>query len=176
MKVIVSLLVALALGAAHVFAADQSPAPSPAAKKKSQTPPADPAQTDAAAAAVAGKRAPGLFRAETQSVANGSAEQTAKPEAKKGTVSGGVLNGKAISKPQPAYPASAKGSGASGTVKVEVVVGENGRVVSAKAVSGHALLREAATKAAQQARFKPTLLSGQPVKVTGVITYNFVLQ
>jgi protein TonB len=61
-------------------------------------------------------------------------------------------------------------------VTVQITVDEGGRVVSASAVSGHPLLRAAAEGAARQARFSPTLLSGQPVKVTGVITYNFVLQ
>jgi TonB family protein len=91
-------------------------------------------------------------------------------------ISGGVLNGKAISKPQPAYPPIAKAARASGTVTVQILIDESGRVVSAHAVSGHPLLQEAAVQAAYQARFTPTLLSGQPVKVSGVITYNFVLQ
>ena len=59
---------------------------------------------------------------------------------------------------------------------VQIVVDESGRVISASAVSGHPLLQQAAVAAARQARFSPTLLSGQPVKVSGVITYNFVLQ
>jgi protein TonB len=91
-------------------------------------------------------------------------------------ISGGVLNGKAISKPQPAYPAIAKAARASGTVTVQVTVDESGKVVSARAAGGHPLLQQAAVQAAYQARFSPTLLSGQPVKVNGVITYNFVLQ
>jgi TonB family protein len=91
-------------------------------------------------------------------------------------VSGGVLNGKATSKPEPAYPPIAKAARASGTVTVAVVVDETGKVVSARVVSGHPLLQQAATQAAYQARFSPTLLSGQPVKVSGIITYNFVLQ
>ena len=99
-----------------------------------------------------------------------------KPEPKKTIVSGGVLNGKAISKPQPAYPPIAKAARAQGTVTVQIVVDESGRVISASAVSGHPLLQQAAVSAARQARFSPTLLSGQPVKVSGVITYNFVLQ
>ena len=98
------------------------------------------------------------------------------PEPKKTIVSGGVLNGKAISKPQPAYPPIAKAARAQGTVTVQIVVDESGRVISASAVSGHPLLQQAAVAAARQARFSPTLLSGQPVKVSGVITYNFVLQ
>jgi protein TonB len=90
-------------------------------------------------------------------------------------ISGGVLNGKAISKPQPAYPPIAKAARASGTVTVQIVVDESGRVISASAVSGHPLLQQAAVSAARNARFSPTLLSGQPVRVTGVLTYNFVL-
>lgn len=98
------------------------------------------------------------------------------PAPKKTIVAGGVLNGKAISKPTPEYPAIAKAARAQGTVVVQIVVGEDGRVMSASAVSGHPLLQQAAVAAARQARFSPTLLSGQPVKVSGVITYNFVLQ
>jgi periplasmic protein TonB len=97
------------------------------------------------------------------------------PTPRRAPISGGVLNGKAISKPQPPYPQIAKAARASGTVTVQITVDESGRVISASAVSGHPLLRAAAEGAARQARFSPTLLSGQPVKVTGVITYNFVL-
>jgi len=92
------------------------------------------------------------------------------------TISGGILNGKAISKPDPEYPAIAKAAHASGTVTVQVTLDETGKVVSAHAVSGHPLLQQAAVKAAYQARFTPMLLAGQPVKVTGIITYNFVAQ
>ncbi|MFZ1702378.1 MAG: TonB family protein [Pyrinomonadaceae bacterium] len=90
------------------------------------------------------------------------------------TVSGGVLNGKATSLPKPAYPAAAKAVRAGGSVSVQVLISETGSVISASAVSGHPLLRAAAEGAARGARFSPTLLSGQPVKVSGVITYNFV--
>jgi periplasmic protein TonB len=91
-------------------------------------------------------------------------------------ISGGVLNGKAISLPKPAYPAIARQAHASGTVVVQVTIDENGNVISATPVSGHPLLRGVAVQAARGARFSPTKLSGQPVKVTGVITYNFVAQ
>ncbi|HEX8178786.1 MAG TPA: TonB family protein [Pyrinomonadaceae bacterium] len=94
----------------------------------------------------------------------------------KAPISQGVLNGKAISKPQPPYPPIAKAARASGTVVVAIIVDESGKVTSAKATSGHPLLQQAAVQAAYQARFSPTLLSGQPVKVSGFITYNFVLQ
>lgn len=91
-------------------------------------------------------------------------------------VSGGVLNGRAISKPVPPYPQEAKAARASGTVTVQIVIDEEGTVTSATAASGHPLLRAAAEQAALQARFPQTRLSGQPVKVSGVVTYNFVLQ
>jgi len=89
-------------------------------------------------------------------------------------ISGGVLNGKATSLPKPPYPAAARAVRASGAVNVQVTISESGSVVSANAVSGHPLLRQAAEQAARSARFAPTLLSGQPVSVTGVIVYNFV--
>ena len=101
--------------------------------------------------------------------------EPAEPDSKK-TVNGGVLNGKAVSKPMPAYPPEAKAAGAQGTVVVRIVVDEGGKVVEAEAVSGHPLLLQAAVTAARGSRFAPTRLAGQPVKVAGVITYNFVLQ
>jgi TonB family protein len=88
-------------------------------------------------------------------------------------VSGGVLNGRAVNMPSPDYPEAARRMRASGMVSVEVVVDVTGRVISAKATSGHITLRAPAEQAAMRARFSPTLLSGQPVKVTGVINYNF---
>jgi TonB family protein len=91
-------------------------------------------------------------------------------------IDGGVLNGKALELPKPAYPTIARAAHASGTVLVQVLIDEEGNVVSAHAVEGHPLLQAAAVAAARQARFTPTLLEGEPVKVTGVIQYNFVAQ
>lgn len=91
-------------------------------------------------------------------------------------ISGGVLNGKAVSLPQPVYPPVARAAKASGTVTVQVTIDEEGKVISAHAVSGHPLLQAASVAAARQARFTPTKLSGQPVKVTGVVIYNFRVQ
>jgi len=90
-------------------------------------------------------------------------------------VSGGVLNGKALSLPVPVYPQLAMRSRTGGKVEVEVTVDENGKVISAQAVSGPAVLREAAVDAAKRARFSPTKLSGSPVKIVGLINYNFNL-
>ena len=99
------------------------------------------------------------------------------PETKTSTtgkiISGGVLNGKAISLPQPAYPPLGRAVKASGTVVVHVTVDEKGNAVSARAVSGHPLLQATSVAAAFRPKFSPTKLSGEPVKVNGVINYNF---
>lgn len=87
---------------------------------------------------------------------------------------GTVLNGKAVKLEKPAYPPAARAVGAQGSVNVKVLIDEEGNVISAEAVSGHPLLQQAAVQAAQQSKFAPTSLSGQPVKVTGIIVYNFV--
>lgn len=89
---------------------------------------------------------------------------------------GSLISSQAVSLPKPPYPAIAKAAGVSGAVTVQILLDETGKVISARAVSGNHLLQAAAVKAAYQARFSPTILSGQPVKVSGIITYNFTSQ
>jgi TonB family protein len=101
--------------------------------------------------------------------------ETSKPLEVKRIQSIGVVNGIATFLPKPAYTALAKAAHASGTVTVQVTIDESGKVISARALSGHPLLLRESVQAAYQARFTPTLLSNQPVKVSGIITYNFVL-
>lgn len=100
---------------------------------------------------------------------------TPKPEPPK-KVSLGVINGKASRLVTPPYPPAAKAVRAAGAVNVSVSIDVNGNVTSANAVSGHALLRQAAEQAARASKFTPTVLSGQAVPVTGIIVYNFVAQ
>jgi TonB family protein len=90
-------------------------------------------------------------------------------------MSGGVLNGKAINLPAPSYPEIARRMRQAGKVEVEVIVDENGKVISARATAGPNMLRDVAVEAALRARFTPTKLSGQPVKISGRIDYNFTL-
>lgn len=87
----------------------------------------------------------------------------------------GVITSQALYLPKPAYPPLAKQAGIQGMVTVQVLIDESGRVVSAKAMGGSPFLTVEAQKAALQARFSPTMLGDQPVKVSGVITYNFIL-
>lgn len=89
-------------------------------------------------------------------------------------ISGGVLNGKALVLEKPIYPAIARQAHASGTVVVQVTIGEEGNIISARAVSGHPLLQAVCVDAARKSKFSTTTIAGQPVRVTGVIAYNFV--
>jgi TonB family protein len=117
-----------------------------------------------------GDKTPGVYLPDVDT----SKVDVSKP-ARRAVISGGVLNGKAVAKPQPVYPAIAKAARAQGAVTVQIIVDEEGYVIAAHAVSGHPLLQQASVFAARQARFTLTYLEGQPVKVSGVITYNFVL-
>jgi protein TonB len=87
----------------------------------------------------------------------------------------GVIESKVIQKGIPPYPELAKRAHVSGIVTVQILLDEQGRVISAHATNGHPLLTQAAERAASQTRFSPTYLSNQPVKVTGIITFRFVL-
>lgn len=112
---------------------------------------------------------------EMASVRVGESSVVATARSMKTEVRGGVLNGRADKRVQPVYPAVARAAGASGTVVVEVTLDEAGNVASARAVSGHPLLQQAAVDAARQWTFAPTMLSGKPVRVAGTITFNFML-
>ena len=85
-----------------------------------------------------------------------------------------ILKGQALSLPQPPYPPIARAAHVAGTVKVHTIIDTEGIVIAAAAVEGHPLLQPACVAAARHARFSPTLYEGKPVKVTGVINYNFV--
>lgn len=119
--------------------------------------------------------------AEAAAIANGDAKPETAAGANTATekrkpISGGVLNGKALVLPKPDYPIDARTAGAAGAVAVQVTVDESGMVIEAKAISGHPLLQPPSVNAALQARFSPTSLMGEPVKVSGVLVFNFVRQ
>jgi hypothetical protein len=89
------------------------------------------------------------------------------------TISLGVINGKAINLVKPEYSQAAKSVNVKGSVNVLVLIDEQGNVIEAKAISGHLFLRTSSVKAALESKFEPFKLSGKPVKVSGVIVYNF---
>jgi len=90
------------------------------------------------------------------------------------TVRGGVVNGKALVLAKPPYPAAAREARAKGTVNVRVLIDETGKVTFACAINGAKELQRASELAAYASKFSPTLLLGNPVKVNGIITYNFI--
>ena len=105
-----------------------------------------------------------------------SSPDRAKPEVEIGMERDALLCGKAVSLPKPDYPEEAKAQKISGTVSINVVIDERGRVIWAKAVYGHSLLQNAALTAACRSQYSPLQISGRAVKASGVISYNFVSQ
>lgn len=100
-------------------------------------------------------------------------EEEKTPQKPKILTSEGVINGKAKFLPKPVYSSAAVAISAKGDVSVQVTIDEEGNVISAKALNGHPLLRDSAERAARSAKFSPTFLGKQPVKVTGIILYKF---
>lgn len=88
----------------------------------------------------------------------------------------GIINSRAVNLTKPAYPQAARQASASGEVRVQVSVDENGNVTSARALTGHPLLRAPAENAARQSRFNPVKIGNRPVSATGIIVYNFINQ
>jgi TonB family protein len=88
-------------------------------------------------------------------------------------IDGRVINGRAITLPKPAYPSAAAEARVTGAVNIQVSIDEAGNVITATVASGHPLLSAPAVEAAREAKFSPTRLSGQPVKITGILTYYF---
>jgi TonB family protein len=87
----------------------------------------------------------------------------------------GILNGHAIKLPIPAYPPIARAAHAEGSVEVQVLIDVDGQVIAASVLNGHPLLQSTSLQSARNSVFKPTELNGQPVKVTGILRYNFKL-
>lgn len=86
-----------------------------------------------------------------------------------------ILNSEATYLEKAKFPRAAQAVRASGIVYVRITVDEKGTVESAQAVSGHPLLRPATVEAAKKAKFNPTVIDGKPVKITGLLIYNFTL-
>ena len=133
-------------------------APNPPSRNPKENP-NDPQKTDPASVTAADSKTD-----------DGGPTTGTKPRA---PISGGILNGKAIYLAKPEYPPEARAAGAGGTVMIQVLIDEGGAVISATAVSGHPLLQQTSVNAALASKFSPTRLSGEPVKVMGVIQYNF---
>jgi len=91
------------------------------------------------------------------------------------SISTGLLLGNSIRQVQPAYPLVARNAQLEGAVEIQIIVDEQGNVIAAEVLSGHPLLRQPALDAAHQWKFRPTLLNGHPIKVSGVLRFTFRL-
>jgi TonB family protein len=86
-----------------------------------------------------------------------------------------VDRGELIEAPNPVYPMEAREQKIQGTVRVAIVIDEEGKVISAKAKSGPELLYRASQEAAYKARFKPAMVNGKPAEVAAALSYNFII-
>ncbi|HVF48880.1 MAG TPA: TonB family protein [Pyrinomonadaceae bacterium] len=143
-----------ASAARSIGAGETSSAPAPSATPAPNAPP-PPARTPATGGAQQQKSADGGTTA--------------------GPVAVGSLLDKATQRVAPAYPVMARNMGVAGVVTVFVVVNEKGQVETVERASGPSLLQRPATDAARRWRFRPTLVEGQPVRVSGYISFNFAL-
>ncbi len=77
---------------------------------------------------------------------------------------------KATNLPKPIYPKTAKASGAA---TVEVILDKDGKVVSAKAVSGDKAFYEAAETSAKSAKFEIPKIQFEIKRIKGILEYKF---
>lgn len=117
-----------------------------------------------------------LTRADGESISELVFTRAAENSQKKKKNSGEVINGKALRLIQPSYPAEAKKARAEGTVYVQILIDEKGDVVLAKSIAGHPALLAVSEKAARLSKFSQTKIKGSPVRVSGIIAYNFIQQ
>jgi TonB family protein len=159
---------------APIDAAPPAP-PSVAAPASPPSPPSPPSASSPASPSSQPKQPAQPAQPTAPAVKQDEAEKQDKDKSSKEKSKAKVVKGELIGAPQPVYPEEAKEQKIEGTVVVAIVIGDEGNVISAKAKSGPDLLYAASEQAASRARFKPTTKDGEPVKVYGVMTYNFVL-
>ncbi|HVE56782.1 MAG TPA: TonB family protein [Pyrinomonadaceae bacterium] len=85
----------------------------------------------------------------------------------------GALNRFASRLALPMYPPVERQRNTEGLVTVEVTLDEEGKVTSAKAISGPRGLRQPAEDAVRKSKFNPVVVDNKAVKATGFINFNF---
>ena len=90
-------------------------------------------------------------------------------------VSQGVLEGNLIRKVEPTYPPIAKTARIQGSVVLHAIISKQGTIENLQVISGHPMLTQSAVEAVKQWKYRPYMLSGEPVEVDTTITVNFTL-
>ncbi len=87
-----------------------------------------------------------------------------------------IVKPKLVKKVEPVYPDEAKEAGLEGTVVVEGVTDDKGKVVKAKIIKGeHEILNEAAITAVKQWEYEPFIINSKPIPVEFTVTMRFRL-
>jgi len=153
------------------------PAPAAAQQSASPAPSASPERTTAAAAspppARETRRPPAQSQQQAAPAPSPQNGESAAHAAK--TLNVGSLAERASQKISPSYPPLARSANVTGMVVVYMEVDERGAVVNVVNVTGPQMLRQAAIDAARRWRFQPAMLDGQPVRMTGFLSFNFTL-
>jgi len=98
-----------------------------------------------------------------------------KPTASRIKVGGNVTAARLQNKVSPVYPALARQTRISGTVRLHAIIAKDGTVQQLEVLSGHPLLVQSALDAVRQWRYQPTLLNGEPVEVDTTVDVIFSL-
>jgi TonB family protein len=110
------------------------------------------------------------------SIFNGRARPVVKiAPSKPFAISSGVATGMLIQRTPPLYPPIAKTAGVAGTVELHATISTKGTIKDLHAVSGPAMLRQAAVDAVRNWRYKPYMLNNEPIEVETTINVVFTL-
>lgn len=90
-------------------------------------------------------------------------------------ISSMVVSGLILQKTPPLYPAIAKATGTQGTVVLQAMISKSGTIENLRVVSGPAMLQQAAVDAVKTWRYRPYLLSGEPVEVETTVNVVFTI-
>jgi TonB family protein len=90
-------------------------------------------------------------------------------------IGGNVQQSKLMRQPSPQYPVEARENRIQGTVRLETLIGVDGRIVGLRVMSGPDALVDSALAAVRQWQYQPTLLNGKPCYVVTFIDVNYRL-
>lgn len=80
-----------------------------------------------------------------------------------------------VTNPSVQMPSAAARPGANYVMIVAVDVDESGNVIAANMISGEVMLKKPSEQAARNAKFRPAVVNGRPVKFKGFITHRYSL-